>query len=574
MPKHLSIGALRQAAVEAFVRTAILIDNEPTAEAPVAGSDVAMVASTVTYGADQPAASPTPPTAESGSNVVALEAMSHRLWVQPVTNGFASRRITCGFYFPANDDAGVVDTALNAARHVDATIVDWHLRPNDPGPARELISRLIHDDRKAGGRLRLIIVYTGERGIDKECGKLLAHLQGEGLTDLETRDEGRALAGINLWIAFANKPRAVKPEDELTGPGARPITWSKLPNFVLEQYSFLAKGLLQSFALKAIGAVREDTHHLLSVFDTSLDGAFLAQRAAIGTPSDAEEMMTALLASEFACSIVDRGIAEEILGPDGAVHILKAREPAASFTVRKYNDPKKVYEGVVAVPNNGKPNLSTSTKALKKLIKIGLDREVVPLSEEDIIKLKQQFFDSDDVAKASMSSFARITSFSREAEGARRLKDAIYLTGGVVIRSVTGKGNGRNERYLLCVQPGCDAVRLTGKTAFPFSPLIPSQDRFDLLLRMDGEDKRLKVNKLPRDLIMLTFAPDASRKIVRAKKNTNKTLGFRDDGGTFWEFVAELRQPESQHFTTLLVGKFNRVALNGSEWLRLHGPKG
>lgn len=574
MIKHKSIGALRQAAVESFVRTAILIDNEPTAKAP-AGIEPAMVATSAAYGADQGEA--VPPPAETGETPVVAEptakdAASHRLWVQPVTNGFASRRITCGFYFPANEDPGVVETALNAARHVDATIVDWQLRPKDTGPARELITRLIKDDEGVGGRLRLVVVYTGERGIDGECAKLLTHLQGQGLTDLVSHDEGRALAGKNVLITFANKPRAVKPEDELTGAGARPIPWEKLPAFVLEQYSFLAKGLLQSFALKAIGAVRDDTHHLLSVFDVSLDSAYLAQRAGIGSPSDAEDMMTSLLTSEFACSILDRGITTEILGPLGAVHALSARTPATTLTVRKYNDPQKLYEGVVVVPQNGRTTISTTANSLGKLVKIGLDRQVVPLPPEDVIKLKQQFFQDDDHAKASMSTFARMGSFVREADGQRRLaKDAIHLTGGVLIRSVTGKGKKKREEYLLCVQPGCDAVRLTETTAFPFCTLALDERHFDLLLRVDGVDKPFRMNRLPRDLVMMSFAPDASRKVVTVKKN-GKKLRFKSVDNAFWEFVAELRQPESQHFTTLLVGKFNRVALNGSEWLRLQGP--
>lgn len=489
-----------------------------------------------------------------------------------MTNGFASRRITCGFYFPANDDNGIVETALNAARHVDATIVDWQLRPKDTGPAKDLITKLLKDDQGVGGRLRLIVVYTGERGIDSECAKLLAHLQAQGLTDLATHDEGRALAGTNVLITFANKPRAVKPEDELTGAGARPIPWEKLPAFVLEQYSFLAKGLLQSFALKAIGAVRDDTHHLLSVFNSSLDDAYLAQRAGIGSPSDAEDMMTSLLTSEFACSILDRGIATEVLGPHGAIHVLNARTPAVTLTVKKYNDPQKLYSGVVVVPQNGNATITTTTSSLGKLVKIGLDRQMVPLQSAEVIKLKRQFFQSDDQAQASMSIFARMASFAREADGQRRLaQDSIYLTGGVLVRSVSGKGEKKREKYLLCVQPGCDAVRLTEVTAFPFCALAPDDKHFDLLVRMDGVDRRLRMSKLPRDLEMLSFSPDMLRKVVTAKKN-GKKLRFKSIDGVFWEFVAELRQPESQHFTTLLVGKFNRVALNGSEWLRLQGP--
>ncbi|TCK30617.1 hypothetical protein EV667_0712 [Ancylobacter aquaticus] len=529
---------------------------------------MALVAKSSAYGAEPQVADP---PAEASKDNPKDEA-SHRLWIQPVTNGFASRRITCGFYFPANDDQGVVDTALNAARHVDAAIVDWQLRPKDTGPAKEIITKLVKDDEGAGGRLRLIIVYTGERGIDGECAKLLAHLQGEGVNDLASHDEGRALTGKRIRIAFANKPRAVKPEEELTGPGARPISWGKLPAFVLEQYSFLAQGILQSFALKAIGAVREDTHHLLSVFDNTLDAAYLAQRAGIGSPGDAEDMMAGLFTSELACSIQDRGITKEVLGPWGAIHALKARDPAAKLNVKKYSDPDGVYDGVVVAPQNGPTTITTTAPALRKLVQIGLDESKLTLVTERVMELKRQFFADDEQAKQSMSKFARMASLVREADGPRRLtKEAIHLTGGVVVRSRAHQGENSTETILLCVQPGCDAVRLRDVTSFPFCKLVRDDKHFDLVLRIDGTDKTFKMNRLPRDLIMHSFIPNGSRQIV-TPTSYKQRLRFKSVDKVFWEFVAELRFPESQHFTTLLVGKFNRVALNGSEWLRLQNP--
>ena len=582
MNKHRSFGELRLAAVQSFVRTAILIDNEPTAASPLGPEVEPMVAVSAAYGAEAVSALQPRDAEALGGSQAALPINAapktgdagHRLWVQPVTNGFANRRITCGFYFPANDEGSVVSTALNAARHVDATIVDWQLRPNDTTPARELIAELIKDDRSAGGRLRLIVVYTGERGIDRECKDLHDYLRAQGFDDLVPEDQDRALRGRNVLITFANKPRALEGGlGELAGPGARPIPWGELPAFVLGQYASLTKGLLQSFALKAIGAVRDDTHHLLSVFDPDLDGAFLAQRAGIGSPTDAEEMMTGLLTSEFACSILDRGVATEILGPHGAVHVLEARAAPATIKVKKYETAEMLYKKIVQTPVGGSKSIKADKVSLTRLVEVGLDSGVIELKSDEIKSLKKQFFPDDMKALTSLSNFARMALFCREAAGERRItREAIYLTGGVILRSVAKAG--KAERYLLCVQPGCDAVRLTEDTAFPFCPLVPGSATFDLVLRVDGEDKYLKVDRTPRNLTMIKFTPHAKKKCVTPKLRKSK-IGFASSAdGVFWEFVAELRPPESQHFTTLLVGKFNRVALNGSEWLRLHGSGG
>lgn len=577
MEKYDSLGTLRMACAEAFVRTAILIDNEPWQDSQLAAAGEPLIATSAAFGA---AGAPRPAeeqaAGESDDTLTTAHEESdgqHRLPILPVTNAFAARKITCGFYFPANDEVGVVETASAAARHVDVTIVDWQLKPGDAGPAKAIVTDLINDDVAAGGRLRLIVVYTGERGLDAECAKLKQHLDEANVSGFETTDDGRALKAKNTLITFANKPQSAKPELEMAGPGARPVDWQDLPKFVLEQYSYLAEGLLQSFALKSIGAVRDDTHHLLSVFTPELDGAYLAQRAGIGTPSDAEEMMTTLLTSEFATSITDRKIPEEILGADAAVHALKVRDQPEAIKVKEYKS-EPIYKAIIQIPKSGGKHILADKASLESLCRTGLDETVVKLAEEPRKQLNRQFFSGDDEAKKALSRFARMASYSREANDERRMgREELTLTGGVIIRSVAGDGADAVETYLLCVQPGCDAVRLDGNVPFPFCQMKESVNSFDLILSVDGSEKFLKVERKPRSLVMLDFAATAERQSIVSEKQEGK-YGFRSTDQTFWEFLAELRPLEAQHFTTLLIGKFNRVALNGSEWLRLHGAPG
>jgi hypothetical protein len=113
---------------------------------------------------------------------------------------------------------------------------------------------------------------------------------------------------------------------------------------------------------------------------------------------------------------------------------------------------------------------------------------------------------------------------------------------------------------------------LTGKVAFPFCRLTENSNSFDLIVAADGAEKRFKVERKPSNLRMLDFAADGDKQVVTTTEEGGKR-GFRSTDGVFWEFLAELRPLEAQHFTSLLVGKFNRVALNGSEWLRLHGAR-
>jgi len=584
MTAYANFDELRLAAVQAFVRTAILIDNEPRTdmrasapEAPKKATSAAAPkfgAAPVSEKAPEAANEPTKTEpAEPAAADAKPSSSAHHLAVRPVTNAFSAEKITCGFYFPTVEDADLVDVAHAAARHVDATIIDWQLRGTDTGPAKDLITKLIQDDRSEGGRLRLIVVYTGERGLNDECGKLLAHLQAAGINDFQREDDDRALFAQNTLITFANKPAPGDRGVEVEGPGVRPVSWDKLPEFVLKSYARLSQGLLQAFALNSIGAVRDDTHHLLSLFPPSMDAAFLAQRAGIGDPGDAEELMTALLVSEFAASIGDRGIPLRSLGGDAAAFRVQARPKPDKINVKDYKA-EPIYKDIVQTPERGTKHILTDDATLKALVRIGLDSAIVGFNSDQRKKLDLQFFSNDADGQRELGTFARLATFTREAGSARRIgRDKIILTGGIIVRSIEPGGDGGPdvETYLLCVQPGCDAVRLKGSVAFPFCPMIQNANAFDMVLSPGvGEDnKSFKVDRRPKALKLMSFTanPDSQTVLVEARDNA---LGFVATDGTFWEFVAELRPLEAQHFTTLLVGKFNRVALNGSEWLRLH----
>ncbi len=599
MTAYESFGDLRMSAVAAFVRTAILIDNEPRAElVPARAKDNAPKAATsAAFGAAAPP--PTAMGADDGQKAqlggavpgapvdAAAEAAAlvedptdrvgaHQLAVRPVTNAFAQRKITCGFYFPSDDDEDVVEVALAAARHVDATIVDWQLRRNDTAPARDLITRLIQEDRAAGGKLRLIVVYTGERGLDAECGRLLEHLTAAGLNGFIADDQGRALVAAHTLITFANKPAWAGNDLEFEGPAVRPVEWADLPNFVLTSYTALSRGLLQAFALRSIAAIRDDTHQLLAMFPPGLDAAFLAQRAGIGSPSDAVDMMKSLLVSEFAASISDHGVEDDVLGGDAAALAVKARDPAQQVRVDKYAQ-EPVYDAVVVRPQQGGRYIVANEASLGILVRSGLNSEIVKFTEAERKRLDLQFFANDEDGREALGRFARLATFGRELQPERRIgKRPLTLTGGVILRRrppAQTEGVAAEPTYALCVQPGCDAVRLSEATAFPFSPMAPNANTFDLVVRADGEDRMFKVDRRPRALMMQTFVPDATSQTVLSTDDDGKPVFHTEGDAETWEFVAELRPLETQHFTTLLVGKFNRVALNSSEWLRLHRPK-
>ena len=128
--------------------------------------------------------------------------------------------------------------------------------------------------------------------------------------------------------------------------------------------------------------------------------------------------------------------------------------------------------------------------------------------------------------------------------------------------------------YLLCAQPKCDSVRLTGERQFPFLPLRAADAGYDHVLIHGAEIITLQLADEPYQIEMIGFQPwTANDREVLAKANGDHLFfksGAREDN---FEWIAELRPEHGQRIANALAGKISRVGLNESEWLRLNAKK-
>ena len=65
---------------------------------------------------------------------------------------------------------------------------------------------------------------------------------------------------------------------------------------------------------------------------------------------------------------------------------------------------------------------------------------------------------------------------------------------GVVVRDSS------SGIFMLCMQPVCDSVRLSGETSFPFLPLVSATEGSDVVVFFDGEYRALNVKMKFRHL--------------------------------------------------------------------------
>lgn len=567
----------------AFLQTVVVIDNEAslhTDEPPASTAKTAVKRRSATPGAKAPAsaeaepassetvlesaeaASPSAQTAPEPSNAEASDdgadddAEAHTLKLKRVSRAFAEKELTCGIYLPSEHDPGDLATLISetvAAIHpTDACVLDWQLRVGDSGPAIEAIKAVLQGDEGEGGRLRLILIYTAE-DLKAASEQLSAALREAGrAVELTTSVSGPLITGGHFRIAFANKPtRGRSPEED-----DAVIGWDGLPEKIVAEFTTLSRGLLRAFALQSVAAIRRDMHRILAQFDEELDPVYAGDRATKPDPEDAARLVLEILQSELALSVSSNDAVTNVLGSEGSTAWLESWLPKLMDTKCKPIALHSAAEKVKLIDQNFR----------RKLIKEGAaDFKRIDSPAE----ISRAFFSEKDLDRWEpvSESYAILSSFAHHSGGAARRppKDRPSLTFGTII--------GNKDCDLLCVQPACDTVRLTEKTAFLFVKLIQGTTDFDLVVPIDDTFTRYEIpetakRKHLRELCTLWFSPQANEDVIFADGNESDGFHFEDAENAKWTWRAQLRDVSAIQLAQKAIRSVGRVGLNEFEWLR------
>jgi len=139
------------------------------------------------------------------------------------------------------------------------------------------------------------------------------------------------------------------------------------------------------------------------------------------------------------------------------------------------------------------------------------------------------------------------------------------LTLGTIVRDLS------RDSYLLCTQPRCDSVRLTGERAFPFLPLKVVEAGYDHVLMDGAKIVTLQLVDEPYRMELIPFQPwTVDEREVLAKPSGERLFFKSGATETNFQWIAELRAEHAQRIANALAAKISRVGLNESEWLRLN----
>jgi hypothetical protein len=504
------------------------------------------------------------------ATVEALD-IQHGLNAQLLTNSFFIHGMIAGLYRPTKSETAdatkfseTVANAVKVSEKSDAVIIDWLLNGKDPSLAKEILAGILASDYSSGGRLRTIVVYTGEKNLKDRRDELLDFLRAKRILISQSNStvtfssEGDfSITAANVRIAFYSKSI-----EGNSGPPERVKLESDLPEVLIEELLNYANGLMPSFAMKAAAVLRDNTHHLLTRFPADLDGAYLAHRVLIPDADDGEPFMIDNLLSIIKNKLSTERVDKEMLGRS-AISAMMDKNTDIAFSLEKENSSVPVTFG-----------------ELEESVLQGKEKFQTLVAEKSGKKINEKIiFDAATLvakSKQNLYNFSILTSFRRSFidVGGSVNAHAPYLSQGTLLALVVGKEPNVTYEYLLCVTPKCDCVRISpvagggGSRTFSFVRLAEVENKYDLVAAHDGVYKTLRTNNKFHEMQNISFDADPKLQRVISTYDVKSNFFSFKENDKVYHWVGDLKDLHMQAKVSNLVGNLNRVGYDEFDWLR------
>ena len=454
----------------------------------------------------------------------------HTLDAQSVIDSFSQLGVICGVIGPT-------PSAMEVMRQADIVVLDWRLQEGDPQYALRLLRELLTGEVDRNS-LRLVAIYTGKSELEDIYEEVAAELGRNGLDPKENVDKTIISYRHGRVVLYAkSNVNLAEPLKE------RSVVEANLPERLVDDFSAMTEGLLPSIALTSLTAVREGAHRVLDQFCAELDPAFLAHRACIDNPDDAERQFVNHVSEELR-GLMDNAVAEQSpAGADAVVDWIQRKNGGAARFV--FGDKRLDLKQTITLATKGLRASDLNNNAFECLSAGFAGGEVSGLDER----------------------LAWIMSF-------RTVFDAPSPTlwlGSVVTATVDG-----DEMHLICMKPRCDCVRLEEETSFFFLPLVnPQKGKEQLVVRLGEEFKRLGIRLDPAGGVRRQFKPsNGSHAVTAIKREPNGDFEFMDACNKRYIWQGELKAEYAQRIAQTFAATLSRVAVDESEWLRRKVRKG
>lgn len=535
----------RQIAKE-FLRSVVVVDDNPVFE----GEEVVGKL-------EPPDMVVEPPPGESAGAIAVVPPSTpdpHSLPFNKFSESFATVGMFCTVLTPEKDhiDEFVTQSvgASGLANRADVVILDWVLYGFKEGQKTlDIIGKLAEGEGGAKPRMRLLVIYTGESDLLGIAGKIRTRLNVPAVEGGSVQEQTHITSGPTT-IAIYAKPHVKVPENLQS----LLLSADAIPETVISEFARASPGMLSNLILRSMGALRSETYQILKKFPSELDSGFVTHKV-LQNPEDASAHLLPLVVSEIQSALEDNNVIEVL--SDAAIAAWLDSKIAAGFTFALQgvteDEAKNGMHDLLKRPVLDVAGDGAHANFVRGFLK-SKNKAITEVSD----RLTQML--SGDASHKANQEFAILMSIrSRYGTPPPR------LTLGTVVHD-SGRGV-----YLLCTQPRCDSVRLTGERRFPFLPLKTVDVGYDHVLMHNTGIVTLQLIDEPYRIEMIGFEPwTENDREVLAKANGERLFfksGAIEDN---FQWVAELRSEHAQRIANALAGKISRVGLNESEWLRLN----
>lgn len=489
---------------------------------------------------------------ENGSHKL-YHRSAHPLNAKMVMDEFASKGMICSVLKPIEGESPL-ENVEQAAKRADAFILDWKINNDDGETARKIINMLISLEDSEYSRLRLIIIYTGETNIDSISASLKEKITDKFDTDFSSDDNNFAFYKGHLRIAiFAKKETPVNPGFE-----DRVLSIADLPEKLSIEFAKITSGLVSNVAIESLSILRDNTHLFLSNLGSEIDPSYLAHRALLPVPDDAKNLAVDIVASEFH-SLLENFEVGDVANINAIDAWFRMKKSEKSYSL-----------------NGSWGDIELTCEDICKCQRIGIEKSGwesrLPKKKRNNFKnnvhstLTQTFCDDDEDSQKLDYKFAILTSIKNRYGGDRNP----ILTLGTILKKESGDSD-ESEKYLLCIQPRCDCVRIEDNRNFSFLPLekVRENVKSDIVVKIDDSNyEKMKINQKIYDLMHFKFSSNCGDdQIVRAEREGSDYIFETTDESRF-KWISELKNQHAQRIANDFAASISRVGLDESEWLR------
>ncbi len=509
-------------AAKRYLQSAVFIDDEifdKTSGKPVDVVDIPKARKPVYVQSDarQPA--------EEQKQLVESDSTPYH--PKDLVTSFAQEGMICALYEPPADfptEAG--SDIFKLCERADIIILDWIFTQDRGEKALNLISALVkqsHED--IPNHTRLLSIYTTDPSLVGVANQIGDRLVKDGFKVEPIRSPCRLESGATRLVVFGKEAKRIgKDEEEFT------VKDAELAARLISEFVEMNAGILPSYALHGMGAIRRSSKRILDRFHRGMDGPFLLHRLLVAKSEEAFDQLPELLADELRAVVEDE-------------HLTANEAERISTSASTSTDLLKQDSEAIAYAKGG----ANASNVVKKKI-LDADKKSVPEGHQQLASL-----------------FSIRTQYSRNFR---------KLTYGTIVRFRHDAND--TWKFAFCVMPVCDSLRLdvSEKARFPFWTLAPdlydgtSKRRGFVVFLPDGSSIALTAGGKASAMLWLEqFTVDGTTQTVRA---VLKDEVFKFEGPDFEiEWIGQLKPLHAQRIAADISDSLSRVGLDEAEWVRL-----